>query len=767
MTYPQRQDVLDFLDANPDITTRRDIARGLNVKGPQRARLREILSDLEEEGLLTRAGRRAVAVTDRPPPTTLVVFQRLDDDGDLVGQPLGRDGPYGPEVIYAGPAHGGKARGSRPGARPGGRAPGVGDRALCKLQEAGGEWKARVIKILDARQAEGVVGLFTRVGRGGRIESSNRRDRDDFLVDEADAADAETGDLVRADVKPTRGYGPKRAVVREVIGRAGDPRAASLIAIHTHGLVEAFPPEVEAEARAARPARASREDLTRTPLVTIDPEDARDHDDAVYAEALADGWKVIVAIADVAAHVPEGSALDREAYRRGNSTYFPDRVVPMLPFALSADACSLREDEPRPCLAVEMEFDTNGLKRRHRFFRAMMRSHGNLSYEAAQTAIDGQPRGRAQALLEPVLKPLWGAYDALCRARAGRGPLDLDLPEHKIVFAEDGTVERISTKARYDAHRLIEEFMIQANVAAAETLEQARMGLVYRVHDSPTDTKLAAFSEFLKTLDRKWPLGERAQTARFNRLLAEVADTDHQVMVTEMVLRTQSQAVYAPDNLGHFGLNLRRYAHFTSPIRRYADLVVHRALIRALDLGPDGISDAALSRLEEIASHITETERRSMAAERDATDRYLALFLKDRIGAEFEGRITGVTRAGLFVRLADTSADGFVPISSLSDEYWVFDEAAMSLVARGSGKRFDLGQAVRVKLMETAPLQGGLRLEVLSPPRPKRKGEPLPAARTGRGRGGSAPGHAARDKGPKGPAKGKAAKHRRRKESKS
>jgi ribonuclease R len=310
------------------------------------------------------------------------------------------------------------------------------------------------------------------------------------------------------------------------------------------------------------------------------------------------------------------------------------------------------------------------------------------------------------------------------------------------VFDDNGEIQGIIAKERLDAHRLIEEFMIQANVAAAETLEKTNSPLVYRVHDVPTEAKIAAFAEFLQTLDIKWHIGERPQTHRFNKLLEDIRGGVYDEMVTQMVLRSQAQAIYSEENLGHFGLNLAKYAHFTSPIRRYADLIVHRALIRALNLGPDGLSDQSAVRLEEIAEHITTTERRSMAAEREATDRYLAIFLADRVGAEFEGRIMGVTGSGLFVALAGSGADGFVPISSISDDYWVLDQAAMEIYARGSGKTYSMGQTVRVRLKEVTPLQGGLLLEMLSEPAPAPKVRAAArkaadaGARSPRGRGG-------------------------------
>lgn len=715
MSFPDRQTVLDFLKENPDATTKADIARGLKVKGRERAVLREILEELEREGKLERTGKRSWAQADRPPPSGLVEFTRLTKVGDLVGQCVGDGGLFGPELIYGGPS--GKNRS---------RAPAKGDRAICKIVgRDDGEWRAYVITLLEKRVSERIVGLFERGPRGGRVIPASRKERRELLIQEADSKGAKDGDLVIAEPKPQgkRQYGPPLGIVKEIIGHITDARSASLIAIYANDIPVEFPETVLKEAREKKPADVPRTDLTQTPLITIDPHDARDHDDAVYAEAVeGGGWRVIVAIADVSAYVTEGSALDKEAEKRGNSTYFPDRVVPMLPFELSADACSLKEGELRPCLAVEMIFSKDGHKQRHKFMRANMRSAAKLAYEEAQAAIDGKPGGKAGEILETVLKPLWAAYHAVAKARDTRSPLDLDMPERRIQFNPEGEITGILTKERLEAHRLIEEFMIQANVAAAESLEQKKSPVIYRVHDTPSDAKIAAFAEFLQTLDMKWNIGERPQTHKFNKLLAEIKGGDYDGMISQMVLRTQAQAIYSEENLGHFGLNLPKYAHFTSPIRRYADLIVHRALITAHDFGPDGLSERNAARLEEIASHISMTERRSMAAERDATDRYLAIFLADRVGAEFEGRITGVTGAGLFIALAGSGADGFVPISSLSDDYWVHDEAAMAVYSRGSGKTFSLGQIVRVRLLEVTPLQGGLLLEMLSEPMPAPKG---------------------------------------------
>jgi ribonuclease R len=344
-----------------------------------------------------------------------------------------------------------------------------------------------------------------------------------------------------------------------------------------------------------------------------------------------------------------------------------------------------------------------------------MRSHARLNYAQAQDAIDGRPDEVTRPLLPTVLRPLYAAYAALQRARAERSPLDLDLPERKILLKPDGTIDRVITPQRLDAHRLIEEFMILANVAAAETLERAHTPLVYRVHDEPTAEKLNALREFLTTLDISLPKAGALRPEQFNRILARVKGRDSETLVNEVVLRSQAQAVYAAENFGHFGLNLRRYAHFTSPIRRYADLVVHRGLIRAAKLGTDGLPDSAdAASLGEIGASISATERRSMAAERETADRLIAHFLADRVGATFEGRISGVTRAGLFVKLDETGADGFIPARTLGDDYFRFNEAKRAMIGDATGETLTLGDRVSVRLAEAVPLAGALRFELLS-----------------------------------------------------
>ena len=504
----------------------------------------------------------------------------------------------------------------------------------------------------------------------------------------------------------------------ERLGSLKSERAVSLIAIHAHDIPHVFPPAALAEADAARAVSAAgREDWRDVPFVTVDPPDAKDHDDAVHAALDPDarnpgGYIVSVAIADVAHYVRPGSALDREAAKRGNSVYFPDRVVPMLPERISNDLCSLRPDQDRAALAVRMTIGADGRKRSHTFHRVLIRSAARLHYEQAQLAVSGRTDEVTAPIAKTILEPLYAAYRAAARARDARAPLDLDIPERKILLKSDATVDRVIMPQRLEAHRLIEEFMILANVAAAESCERGNVALIYRVHDEPTPEKLNALREFLTTLDISLPKGGTLRPDGFNRILQRVKGRDVQRLVNEVVLRTQAQAEYSPQNFGHFGLNLRRYAHFTSPIRRYADLVVHRALIRAGRLGPDGLPDGVDARsLAEIAANISATERRAMKAERETADRLIAHFLADRVGATFDGHISGVTRAGLFVELDETGADGFIPARTIGDEYFRFHEAGRAFVGRSATHR--LGDPVTVELIEAAPVAGALRFKLV------------------------------------------------------
>jgi ribonuclease R len=697
--------VLDALVAQPG-ATKRDLSRALNITGNERIALKRILKELQSEGLLERGSRRSYTKAGALPEVTVLEITGTDPDGELLARPVNWDSNEDPPRIYVQMS------------RDDGAKLGIGDRVLGRLSESsGGDYEAKIIKRLGA-SAHKVLGVYQKTAQGGRIAPIDRKSRIEFVVEARDSGDAASNELVMAEPLAGRSSGLPRARVVERLGSMNEPKTVSLIAIHAHGIPTDFPDEVIAQAKAAQPVDPrGRTDLRSMPLVTIDPEDARDHDDAVWAGPDDDpknkgGHVVIVAIADVAHYVTPGSALDREAWKRGNSCYFPDRVVPMLPEELSADLCSLREGVDRACLAVRMVFDKNGHKRHHDFMRAVMRSAARLTYQQAQHAFDGRPDEKTKPVAASVLTPLWNAYQMLLLERKERDPLDLDLPERRVIIGQNGKVASIAFRERLESMKLIEEFMVLANVAAAETLEKARLPLIYRIHEAPSKEKLSTFADFLKTIGVNFAKGQVIKPGIFNRILSQVKGGPHAEVMNDVVLRTQSQAVYSPDNIGHFGLNLQRYAHFTSPIRRYADLVVHRALVRAGKFGDDGLSDKEIGRLGETADHISMCERRAMAAERDSTDRYVAAFMEDRIGANFTARITGVTRFGLFVRLADTGAEGLLAARSLGSEYFRHDEKKHALIGDRTGTAYKLGDHVEVRLAEAAPLTGGLRFEL-------------------------------------------------------
>ena len=727
---PDREALARFVRENGE-TDIGAVARHFGLKGQDRRAVRLLLKELQAEGVLGRRGRKGFSEAGALPPVGVADVVERSADGDLYVK-LKLAGDDAPPVRLAPSRHEDKAG-----------APGLGDRLLVRFEKLEtGEVEARMIKRLG-QSAHRLLGVVRKSRREVRVEPVDRRTKESLVLPPHEAEELSDGDLVLAQVASggAHRYGPKLGKLLEVVGREDDPRAASLIAIHTHGIPIGFTEAAEAEAaQAQEPTLQGRTDLRDIPLVTIDPPDARDHDDAVYAEPDSDpknvgGWVVWVAIADVAAYVRPASALDREARDKGNSVYFPDRVEPMLPHALSSNMCSLRQGENRACMAVRMVFDRSGRKTGHRFVRGLMRSAAKLSHDQAQAAIDGEPDDQTGPLMDRVLRPLWDAYACLKTGREARAPLEITSTERRIVIGEDGHVASITARVSLEAHKLIEEMMIQANVAAAETLEQRRSPLIYRVHDTPSMEKVQALADFLATIGLDWSKGQAPTTVRFNRLLDETRGGPHAEIVNEVVLRTQMQAYYSPDNIGHFGLNLARYAHFTSPIRRYADLIVHRALIGALDFGDDGLSPFDVTHIGETAEMITASERRAMAAERDATDRYVAAYLAERQGAEFDGRITGVTRFGLFIRLAEVGADGLAPVSTLGDEYFIHDERTHALVGERTGRRWRLGAQVRVRLEEATPLTGGLLFSVLSDPEPPDSSVRRPRF-TPRGRGG-------------------------------
>src|SRR3984957_7659449 len=684
-SLPSREELLKFIRERSGNVGPREIARAFGAKNADRAALKHMLRELTEGGHIERHRKRL----HRPgtlPPVVLADITSRDSDGELLARPTEWD----EEAHGAAPVI--RIASSRR-ARPG-EVAGVGDRTLLRIERTGdGETSGRVIKLID-RAKHRMLGIFRGLPNGGgRLVPVDKKQLGrELTIAREHTGGAVDGDLVAVEVSRPGRLGLPVGSVVERLRSLQSERAVSLIAIHAHGLPHVFSGALIAEAEAARPATLEgREDWRDVPFVTIDPPDAKDHDDAVHATPDPDphnagGYLVTVAIADVAHYVRPSSALDRAALERGNSVYFPDRVVPMLPERISNDLCSLRplEDRAAP----------------------------RLHYEQAQLAVSGRTDETTEPLVNEILEPLYAAYRAVLHARTERGPLDLELPERKILLKSDGTIDRVIVPQRLESHRLIEEFMILANVAAAETCERARVPLIYRVHDEPSPEKLNALREFLVTLDISLPKGGALRPDAFNRILQRVKGREVERLVNEVVLRSQAQAEYSPENFGHFGLNLRRYAHFTSPIRRYADLVVHRALIRSQKLGADGLPEATdVPALAEVAANISATERRAMKAERETADRLIAHFLVDRVGATFDGHISGVTRAGLFVELDETGADGLVPARFIGDEYFRFNETGRAFT--GKTATYRLGDPVTVELVEAAPVAGALRFKLV------------------------------------------------------
>jgi ribonuclease R len=690
-SLPTVDEIVEFIRSSPGPVTPREIARAFHVRGADRRVLRALLREVEEEGLVGRPRGRPERAVHLPPVAELTVA--VDDDGEVIG----RTDDWRPEAPHP------IVRIAEP--KSGIAAVGAGDRVLARLtRRDDGTYLAHVMRRLEGAHRR-FVGVLSAGPRPHRIEPTDRRIRTAFIVAPGEEGGAQPGELVAAEERPGRHFGLPHARVVERLGPTEGPRVASLIALTAHGIPVPFtrPALVQAERVPEAPV-SGRTDLRDIPLVTIDGEDARDFDDAVWAEPdpapeNPGGWHLLVAIADVAWYVRPSDALDQGARERGNSVYFPDRVVPMLPERLSNDLCSLRPKVNRPCLAAHMWIDAKGKILRHAFVRGVMRSAARLTYEQVQAAADGRPDDLTGPLAEPVIAPLYGTYRTLLAARKARGTLDLDLPERLIKLNDAGRIVSISPRERHDSHRVIEEFMIAANVAAAETLERLRMPCMYRIHDQPSETKLDSLREYLGSLGLNLARGGRVTPRTFAQILDRVAGRPEAEMVASAVLRSQAQAEYSPENIGHFGLALRRYAHFTSPIRRYSDLLVHRALIAGLGLGEGGLSAGEEARFTATAEHISATERRAAMAERDAADRLITLFLADRVGAEFAARVTGITRAGVFVNLTETGASGLIPLSTFPGGRPSLDERAGTLTRRPGGV-LRLGDRVEVRLLE-------------------------------------------------------------------
>ncbi len=706
---PSKDTLVQWIKENPRKTSKRDIARNFGIKGAARIDLKKLLKELTAEGHLDKK-KNVYRDPESLPPVAVLAIKGPDKDGDQIARLMEWQGKGNePEILVI--------------SKKEEAALGPGDRVLARLNEtpdADYAFEARVIRKIGSGPIR-VIGLFRKGSEGGRIVPIDKKSDREWQVPAGDEAGAKDGDLVEAEQSGPKGrMGLPKARIAEILGDPMATKSVSLFAIHTHGIADIFPDDVILEAEKAKEvALGKREDLRNLPLITIDPSDARDHDDAIFAQydddpANEGGFVVWVAIADVAHYVTPGSSLDREARKRGNSTYFPDRVVPMLPDKLSGDLCSLHEGVERPCVALRMVLNAAGKKIDHRFVRGLMKSHASLNYEQSQDANDGKLDEQTRPLLGSVIRPLFAAYEAASKERNNRQPLHLDLPERKIMLSEEGHVTSVAFRERLDAHKLVEEFMVLANVCAAETLEAKRHPLLYRVHEEPSPEKLEGLRQVATSAGLTLAKGQVLKTNHLNRLLDGAAGGDHSEIINMSVLRSMTQAYYSPSNFGHFGLNLHRYGHFTSPIRRYADVIAHRALVTAYGWGDDGLSPEDIDRLEETGETISQSERRSMLAERDTNDRYLASFLSERIGNEFEGKVSGIARFGLFVKLNETGADGLVPISTIGREYFHHNAENQTLTGEKSRLVLGLGMPVTVRLAEAVPITGGLMFELLN-----------------------------------------------------
>src|SRR3954470_9251200 len=731
---PSRKQILDFIASSDQPAGKREIARAFGLSGQAKIDLKRLLKDMADEGLIDSSPGRAFHQAGGVPKVTVLRVVQVDDSGQVYAVPEQWHAETPPPRLRI------RERGKR-------TALGIGDRVLARTEEQGQGWIAHPLKKL-ARSAELALGVVKQEGDRFWLSPVDKKERRELFI--SDLKDAEPGDLVLCEVS---GRPPRvSARVDAVLGDPFAPRSFSLIAIHKHGLRHEFAQEAIDEAhRVAKLPLGDREDLTHLPIIAIDPEDARDHDDAIWAEADREGgWNAVVAIADVSFYVRPGSALDKEARARGNSVYFPDRVVPMLPEELSADICSLKQDEDRAAMACHLQISKDGEIKSWRFTRAKVRIAANIAYEDAQAAIDAAGEERVevsspvcfmpevegpvpQELVEKALKPLWGCWRALFAARQKRDPLELDLPERRVMLDEKGRIMSIAPRDRLDAHRLVEDYMIAANVAAARALEAKKAPVMYRVHEPPSREKLVALKDYLKTFGIEFALGQVVKPETFNRIITRLGEADARPQIMEQILRTQTQAVYGPQNHGHFGLALGSYAHFTSPIRRYADLIVHRALVRAYRLGEGGLTDEEAASMDGIGELISNLERRAMVAERETMDRYVAAYLSDQVGALVKCRITGVQPFGFFATVEGLGGDGLVPAATLGRDYYRYDEASQSLIGDESGESFTLGQRLTLRLAEANPVSGGLRFEIPNAP----QGAPRRETRDPQGRRGA------------------------------
>lgn len=581
------------------------------------------------------------------------------------------------------------------------------DRVIARVtgQDRRGRLEGEVVEILERNTLQ-VVGRLYQESGVGFVVPDNPRLSHDIIVPKDFLGGARQGQIVVAEIiePPTKRTQPIGRIL-EVLGDRMAPGMETDIALRTHNLPVIWPEAVGQEiaglgSEVEEAAKAGREDLRTLPLVTIDGADARDFDDAVYCAPRPKGWRLLVCIADVSHYVRSKSALDLEALNRGNSVYFPDRVIPMLPEVLSNGLCSLNPQVDRLCMACELWINREGQITRSRFYPAVMRSHARLTYDqVAAMLIEGDPElcDRYADLL-PHLHQLYALYQVLLEARIRRGAIDLDTIETQFRFDAAGKIAEIRPLVRNEAHRIIEECMLAANVATARLLERKRIPTLYRIHQGPTKEKLAEVREFLGELGIQLGGGDKPQARDYAELLAQVRGRPDQALIQMVLLRSMAQAVYSTENVGHFGLAYPAYTHFTSPIRRYPDLLVHRAIRHALGGGQAEAFEYPKPKIQVMGEHCSGTERRADEATRDAESWLKCEYMLDKIGEELSGWISGVTSFGLFVQLEELYIDGLIHVTALDNDYYHFDPVGHRLTGERTGRVYRLGDPIRVRL---------------------------------------------------------------------
>ena len=696
--------IIASLEAAPAPLGLREVAKALSLSPEDRPALKSHVRKMIEDGLIFMDDKRRIRLASHMPEVCIAEVTAYDDDGYGSLKILSQDID---EAMIA------RSEISLMPERKRGRIPRIGARILARMVQYGpDQYEARVLRILPDRK-DRFFGRIVRFRGGLGIEGAEKGAR--RIVELAKGgATPQLDDLIEAEMNDAKGKIAKTASILRNFGPADSADAFIQLAIAEFDIPHVFSDEILAStAQASVPELGNRVDLRDTPLVTIDGADAKDFDDAVFAEPHGSGWRVIVAIADVSAYVAADSALDAEAAKRGNSVYLPGTVVPMLPETLSNGMCSLVPHEDRASLAVEIMLDDKGQKKSHRFIRALIKSHARLTYDAVQTVFEGTADERDIGAPDGTLHHLFGAWHNLFAAREKRGTLNLNVPEKRVMLNEAGQPAHIEVREQKQAHRLIEEFMILANICAAEELESRGQLCVYRTHDRPDMEKIEGLRELAEALSIPFAKGQVVSPHRFNELLARVKDTSEEQLVNDAVLRCQSRAVYDCENKGHYGLSLARYAHFTSPIRRYADLLVHRALIQSCGLGPEVQTLQEVEALSQICAQISQTEQVAAKAERRTTDRLVACLYQPQIGRQLEVTITGLTNFGLFAAFDERTAEGFMPFRSLPEDFYELDQGNSRLVGRRRGTVFALGAQITAQIESVEPASGGILLTFL------------------------------------------------------